>query len=72
MIIIPIISRQIAFAKYDGQTGEISVYYHTGKVECYSGFDLDDLQAIVDASNRYDMLIHLTDPKRIPQPSTTT
>ncbi|MEC0247436.1 hypothetical protein ACI48J_22715 [Paenibacillus chitinolyticus] len=71
MTIIPIISRQIAFAKFEGQTGEFSVYYHTGKVENYTGFDLEDIQALWDSANRYDTLMRLTESRRFPQTTPT-
>lgn len=58
--IIPIVSKQIAFVQYDDQAAKMTIQYHTGRTQVFTGVNPNEYQTILSSANGYDFLVKLT------------
>ncbi|TVY09806.1 KTSC domain-containing protein [Paenibacillus cremeus] len=63
MKLIPIGSKQIAFVRYDDESSQMLIQYHTGQTFTCSGVNPDQYQLLLQSPNRYDLIMKLTGDK---------
>ncbi|OXM88312.1 hypothetical protein [Paenibacillus rigui] len=57
---IPIGCKQISFVRYDDQSSEIHIQYHTGQTQVCNGINQDQVQRLLQSDNPYDLIMHWT------------
>ncbi|MBW7455057.1 hypothetical protein ACFOLF_26780 [Paenibacillus sepulcri] len=59
-MLLPVESKQIAFCSYNENESLLHVYFHTGEIIAFPSIKKGEYQSIIDATNRYDVLMDIT------------